>query len=132
MKRIVWIGMLLVSIVFFPALAHAQTEAVITGVVTDSSGGVLPGVTVTAVHEATGNTFTSITDERGVFRMQARVGAYQILIELQGFQSVRAQATLEEIGLHAELIRLGFFAIHLYELRALERARIERLRPVAR
>jgi hypothetical protein len=78
MKRIVWIGTLLVSIVLFPALAHAQTEAVITGVVTDSSGGVLPGVTVTAAHEATGNTFTSITDERGVFRMQARVGAYQI------------------------------------------------------
>ncbi|HEU5259051.1 MAG TPA: carboxypeptidase-like regulatory domain-containing protein, partial [Vicinamibacterales bacterium] len=94
MKRIVWIGMLFVSIVLFPALAHAQTEAVITGVVSDSSGGVLPGVTVTAVHEATGNTFTSITDERGVFRMQARVGTYQIQMELQGFQTVRAQATL--------------------------------------
>src|SRR5678815_5774032 len=53
-----------------------------------------PGVTVTAAHEATGNTFTSITDERGVFRMQARVGTYQILMELQGFQSVRAQVTL--------------------------------------
>ena len=94
MKRIAWIAALVVSIIVFPVLAHAQTEAVITGVVTDSSGGVLPGVTVTAAHEATGNTFTSITDERGVFRMQARVGAYQIQIELQGFQSVRAQATL--------------------------------------
>ena len=29
MKRIVWIGALLVSIVLFPALALAQTEAVI-------------------------------------------------------------------------------------------------------
>ena len=54
----------------------------------------LPGVTVTAVHVASGNTFTSVTDERGVFRIQARVGAYQILMELQGFQSVRAQVTL--------------------------------------
>ena len=94
LKRIVWIGAVLVSIVVSPALAHAQTEAIITGVVADSSGGVLPGVTVTAVHEATGNTFTSVTDERGVFRIQARVGAYQILMELQGFQSVRAQVTL--------------------------------------
>src|SRR5258706_2325630 len=93
-KRIVLIGALLVSIVLLPALSFAQTEAVITGVVTDSSGGVLPGVTVTAVHDATGNTFTSVTDERGVFRMQARVGAYQLLMELQGFQSVRAQVTL--------------------------------------
>ena len=80
LKRIVWIGAVLVSIVVSPALAHAQTEAIITGVVADSSGGVLPGVTVTAVHEATGNTFTSVTDERGVFRIQARVGAYQIRV----------------------------------------------------
>jgi hypothetical protein len=27
------------------------------------------------MHEATATRFTSITDERGVFRMQARVGA---------------------------------------------------------
>ena len=39
-----------------PAAGFAQ-EATITGVVTDATGGVLPGVTVTAVHEATGNTF---------------------------------------------------------------------------
>ena len=89
LKRIVWIGALLVSIVAPPSPAFAQTEAIITGVVTDSSGGVLPGVTVTAIHEATGNTFTSVTDERGIYRMQARVGAYQIQMELQGFQSVR-------------------------------------------
>src|SRR3954468_8366052 len=93
-KRIVSIGTLLVSLVFLPAHVFAQTEAVITGVVSDSSGGVLPGVTVTAVHVASGHTFNSVTDERGVFRMQGRVGAYQILMELQGFQSVRAQATL--------------------------------------
>src|SRR5689334_16068756 len=39
-----------------PALALAQ-EATVIGTVTDSSGGVLPGVTVRAVHDATGNTF---------------------------------------------------------------------------
>src|SRR5258706_12819647 len=93
-KRIVLIGALLVSIVLLPALSFAQTEAIITGVVTDSSGGVLPGVTVTAVHDATGNTFTNVTDERRVFRMPSRVGADQILIELPGFQSLRAQVTL--------------------------------------
>jgi len=93
-RRSVSVGVLFVAILALPAIGLAQTEAVITGVVTDSSGGVLPGVTVTAVHDATGNTFTSVTDERGVFRMQARVGAYQILMELQGFQSVRAQVTL--------------------------------------
>ena len=39
---------------------------------------VLPGVTVTAVHEATGNRFEAVTDERGRFRIPARVGAYQL------------------------------------------------------
>ncbi len=76
-RRWVSLGALFVTILALPASGLAQTEAIITGVVTDSSGGVLPGVTVTAVHDATGNTFTSVTDERGVFRMQSRVGAYQ-------------------------------------------------------
>jgi hypothetical protein len=93
-RRISLLAMALATLLVLPMTAHAQTEAVITGVVTDSSGGVLPGVTVTAVHVASGNTFNSVTDERGVFRIQARVGAYTILMELQGFQSVRAQVTL--------------------------------------
>ena len=36
------------AILALPAMGYAQ-EAVITGTVTDSTGGVLPGVTVTAV-----------------------------------------------------------------------------------
>src|SRR5687767_6216026 len=67
-----------------PAMAHAQ-EAVLTGTVTDSTGAVLPGVTVTAVHEATGNRFVGITDERGIYRISGRVGGYQLTAELQGF-----------------------------------------------
>ena len=51
-RRLVSIGALLAAVLVAPALAFAQTEAVITGVVTDSSGGVLPGVTVNAVHAA--------------------------------------------------------------------------------
>src|SRR6185503_1344856 len=51
-RRWVSFGALLVTILALPASGFAQTEAVITGVVTDSSGGVLPGVTVTAVHDA--------------------------------------------------------------------------------
>ena len=62
----------------------------LSGTVTDSTGAVLPGVTVTAVHEATGNRFVGVTDERGVYRIPARVGAYQITAELQGFTTVYA------------------------------------------
>jgi hypothetical protein len=52
---------------------------------------VLPGVTVTALLEATGNTFVAVTDERGVYRMPARVGAYRIVAELQGFTTIVRQ-----------------------------------------
>ena len=52
----------LITILAVPASIHAQ-EAVLTGTVTDSTGGVLPGVTVTALLEATGNRFEAITAE---------------------------------------------------------------------
>ena len=48
----------------------------------------LPGVTITAVNEATGNKFSGITDERGIYRIPVRVGAYQVTVELSGFTTV--------------------------------------------
>ena len=71
----------------WPAAGLAQ-EAVLIGTVTDATGAVLPGVTVTAVHEATGNTFETVTDGAGNFRLPVRVGAYRLTAQLQGFQTV--------------------------------------------
>jgi hypothetical protein len=72
------------ALIALPAAAIAQ-EAVLTGTVTDSTGAVLPGVTVVAVNDSTGNRFESVTDERGIYRIPARVGAYTISAELSGF-----------------------------------------------
>lgn len=70
-----------------PALGYAQ-EAVLTGTITDATGAVLPGVTVTAVLEATGNTFVGTTDGRGIYRLPVRVGAYRITAELPDFITI--------------------------------------------
>jgi hypothetical protein len=70
-----------------PLPAFAQ-EAVLTGVITDSTGAVLPGVTVTATNQATGNVFTGVTDETGRFRLPARVGVYRVSVELAGFTTI--------------------------------------------
>src|SRR5678815_3980090 len=52
---------LLAALIFtIPASAFAQ-EAVLTGTITDSTGAVLPGVTVTVVHQASGNRFVAVT-----------------------------------------------------------------------
>jgi hypothetical protein len=67
--------------------ARAQ-QATISGTVTDSSGGVLPGVTITVVHEETGNTFEGVTDAQGQFRIPVRVGAHRLTASLSGFQTV--------------------------------------------
>ena len=75
------------AIAFAPILASAQ-EASLVGAVSDSSGGVLPGVTVTATHAASGNTFQAVTDERGAFRLPVRIGAFDVLVELPGFATV--------------------------------------------
>jgi len=77
----------LCAVLVLPASVFAQ-EAVLTGTVNDSTGGVLPGVTVTATHEATGNTFVAVTDDRGFYRIPARVGGFTLKAELSGFTTV--------------------------------------------
>jgi hypothetical protein len=79
-------------LIALPAIAFAQ-EAVVGGTIADTTGGVLPGVTVTAVHETTGNTFVGITDEKGAFRIPVRIGAYKVTAELAGFAT--ATKTIE-------------------------------------
>ena len=79
--------LLAVAVLALPALGYAQ-EAVLTGTVTDSTGAVLPGVTVAAVNEATGNRFEAVTDATGIYRVPVRVGTYQITSDLQGFTTV--------------------------------------------
>src|SRR5258705_1874419 len=86
-RRLLAVGVLLI----LPALASAQ-EATLGGTVVDSTGGVLPGATLTAVHEASGNTFEGFTDERGVYRIAARAGVYRLAVVMPGFRSVNRQS----------------------------------------
>src|SRR5258706_4301620 len=79
--------MLVLAILFFPIRVFAQ-EAAVTGTIVDSTGGVLPGVTVTVVNASTGNTFLGVTDERGAYRVPLRVGEYKMTMELPGFATV--------------------------------------------
>ena len=57
---------LVLSCLFCPAVAGAQTNTVtLAGVVTDDTGGALPGATVTATNVATGLVRTATTDSAG-------------------------------------------------------------------
>src|SRR5687767_4981203 len=69
-----------------PAWAQLST-AELNGRVTDSSGAVLPGVTVTATRTATGLERTAVTDGEGVYLLtNLPPGPYRLEISLQGFR----------------------------------------------
>src|SRR5213593_4497658 len=86
-SRVVIRSIVVTAILVLPAAAYAQ-EAVLSGTIMDSTGAVLPGVTLKAVHEASGNSFEGVTDQRGVYRIAVRIGVYQITAELSGFTPV--------------------------------------------
>ena len=63
-------------------------EATLYGIVQDSSGGILPGVTVTVTHQGTTLTRETVSDARGEFTLPALPpGAYTVKIELSGFKT---------------------------------------------
>jgi Carboxypeptidase regulatory-like domain len=72
-----------------PAAARAQgvTTASMTGLVKDASGGVIPGATVTAVHQPSGTSYEAVTGGDGRFTMPGmRVGGpYTVTAQLAGF-----------------------------------------------
>ena len=74
-----------------PALAQ---EATLSGTISDQTSSVLPGVTITAVHAASGNTFVAVSDDRGFYRLPLRTGVYRINAELAGFANVNRSVEL--------------------------------------
>jgi hypothetical protein len=88
----------LVVALFLAAAPSAFAQASITGTVRDSSGGVLPGVTVEASSPALiEKTRTATTDGNGQYRIvDLRAGQYTVTFSLSGFSTVkRAEVALE-------------------------------------
>jgi Carboxypeptidase regulatory-like domain/TonB dependent receptor len=82
-------AMVLVLLASGTALAQ---NAQITGTLKDSSGGVLPGATVSARNEETGLTRTAVSEPAGEFRLPALPpGRYTVTAELQGFTAETRQ-----------------------------------------
>jgi hypothetical protein len=72
-----------------PAVAQVQTGSIL-GVATDSSGAVMPGVTVTLSGERLiGGPQTAVTDAAGAYRFdRLPPGTYSVKFELQGFKTI--------------------------------------------
>jgi len=75
--------------------AYAQgggSATTLSGVVVDSSGGVLPGVTIEAKENATGVTLRTVSDNQGRYTIpNIAPGTYTVKASLQGFKTFVAQ-----------------------------------------
>src|SRR6266545_1807881 len=81
-----------------PAWAQLAT-AELNGRVTDSSGAVLPGVTVTATQTATGLVRTAVTDDGGTYLLSnLPTGPYRLEISLQGFKNYVQTGLVLQVG----------------------------------
>ena len=80
------------------ALAQGTTSRV-TGIVTDETGAIIPGATVTLTNEQTGVSFETVSNASGAYVFEAvQVGAYTISIQLQGFKKFVSSGNRVMIG----------------------------------
>jgi hypothetical protein len=85
--------------------ASAQTtNGVITGIVADAQGAVLPGVTVTVRNAETGFVRVLVTEEDGRYRAGGLPpGRYELRAELQGFGAIELGDLIVQVG--SDLVR---------------------------
>src|SRR5436190_23985204 len=101
MKR-VWgfvCGVLFLLLASANAFAQAGATAQISGVVKDSSGGVLPGVDVTATQTDTGLKRNATTEVDGSYTiLNLPPGPYRVEATLQGFKSFAQTGIVLQVG----------------------------------
>jgi hypothetical protein len=89
----IWASLLLGTLLLVPARGFAQTGSSIAGVVKDSTGAVLPGVTVEASSPALiEKVRTVVTDSQGQYKVITLIpGTYAVTFSLTGFSTVRRE-----------------------------------------
>jgi outer membrane receptor protein involved in Fe transport len=93
---------LVFTVAALPASAQMTTGS-ISGRITDSQGGAIPGVFIEARNRDTGFTREGVSDEAGTYHLSALpVGAYDLSADLSGFRRFEAPAVTVNIGRDVE------------------------------
>lgn len=105
MRRLFFAVLLLCPVLFISAFAQT-TNATLGGTVSDATGALIPGVTVTATNTQTGVVTTVVTNETGAYQFASlQTGTYRVSAELPGFQ----KQTYNEVTLGlSQQVRLNF------------------------
>ena len=111
---------LLIGLMTVPVRLFAVANGSISGTVTDSSGAVIPGATLTLVQTAQHTAFSTTADKQGFYSFPTLpVGGYDLTISADGFapqrktgltvdmdSAIRVDATLE-VGTHADTVTVS-------------------------
>ncbi|HYM62088.1 MAG TPA: carboxypeptidase-like regulatory domain-containing protein, partial [Thermoanaerobaculia bacterium] len=80
-------------------LLGQSTNGTISGIATDNSGAVLPGVTVTATNTATGIARVAVSNATGSYQIGLLPpGVYRLSAELSGFQAYKLEKLTVNVG----------------------------------
>jgi len=98
--RVFRLALSFVVAVLMGASAYAQgTRSTLSGVLKDTDGGVLPGVTVVVASEQTGTKLTAVSNERGIYSVPALdAGTYTLTFTLIGFKTTTAAKVVVVAG----------------------------------
>jgi outer membrane receptor protein involved in Fe transport len=107
MRKVVWLIAALL-VLALPLAGAAQTgTGRVTGVVSDATGAVLPGVTATIRGDATGASRSTVTDSAGRYAFaDVAPGSYDVSFELAGFSRQASKvvvAASQSVSLDAKL-----------------------------
>src|SRR5690349_4954533 len=93
-RGLVIVSLALVLMALLTGSASAQSASSIVGAVKDTSGAVMPGVTVEAASpELIEKVKSAVTDERGLYQIvDLRPGVYTVTFTLPGFSTVKREA----------------------------------------
>jgi hypothetical protein len=84
--------------------AQGGAVSTLSGTVADTSGGVVPGADITVKNDATGTSFTAVTDANGTFTIPAiPPGTYSVTVTLQGFKTVVLKDVIINVGVPANV-----------------------------
>ena len=88
----------------FAGVARAQNNGQVFGRVTDASGAVMPGVTVTLSSPARLQPAVAVTTETGTYQFPLlAIGTYSVRFELAGFRTAVRENIRIEVGFTAQI-----------------------------
>src|SRR5213594_2048227 len=89
---------LIISLITVPALSQGNTGRIL-GNITDATGALIPGASVTITNVERGTSQTLVTNEAGAYNAPSLPpGTYQIRAELSGFKTVERTNVVLEVG----------------------------------